>query len=80
MTRRTGLMAIFSVLGELIHANQQSGNTATTELRLMSSPKDLTIFVGNGQHGFERFHVTDGNETITFTSQELMAALKADAK
>lgn len=79
ITRRTGLMMLFAVVGQMIADDakaQQLGTGGTSLTRLGQT--DLTVSVG-GASGFQRFHFTDGHDTITFTAAELMAALKGSA-
>ena len=77
MTRRTGLMAIFAVVSRLLQGDAEARQATIDNGITFSVPKvrDLTVRLG-GDWGYERFHFTDGTDTVTFTAEELMAALK----
>ena len=78
MTRRTGLMALFAIAGEIIR-----GNTADAQSLTLRQPsrawvaEELTITLGGGA-GYQRFSFVLGAEKVTITAEELMAALKAE--
>jgi hypothetical protein len=75
MTRRVGLMAMFAIIGQLFHDDAEARQSLTTLRQWPPPPSDLTVRLG-GPHGYQRFIVTDGTETVTFTAQDLMDALK----
>ena len=77
MHRREALLASVAIMGEILMQDQKLKAQAMSIIstNVWKPPEDLTVHLG-GNGNFQRFHFTDGLETVTFTAQELMAALK----
>lgn len=67
-------MAIFAVMGQMLADDAEAKQTVSSRLNFWKPPEDLIVTLGAG--GYKRFQFTDGKDTVTFTSDELMAALK----
>ena len=69
-------MASIAIIGQILMDEQKvkAQTTATGTANVWKPPEDFIVHLG-GDGNFKRFHFTDGRETVTFTAEELMAAL-----
>lgn len=76
MTRRTALMAVVAAMGQVLMDEQElTAQTSNIGVVTWLRPERLTVHLG-GSNGYKQFDFTDGKDTVTFTAQELMAALR----
>ncbi len=70
-------MASIAAMGAMIRGNAQEPKTiSTVGAWTLSVPTTLTVHLGDG--GYKKYIFTTGSDSVTFTADELFAALKAE--
>ena len=85
MDRRTALMVVFATVCETLRREAelkafadlppaQQSIVWSGDLSLLKAPEEFRVVLG-GDNGPKRYTITDGTDVVTFTPEELMAAL-----